>query len=390
MSFEIGGVTYTPKSTVQYASEMLAYINADRTSRGESQLLASTGNAIWLFCLAGGNVRAYYDLVVQNASESFQIDVCTPAQILNLLPIAGTSLIPATFTTLTIQVTAQLVGDVELVAGNQAVFTPDIKFLVNDDTTIPAGTTVDVLTTANIAGPINVVPGQITNFVEAIANLQSVNNSGSSIPGRAEETINQVRTRLLQGNILTWGVDGLIRSLLAIQGITQATAYFNPDSDSDLVLPGGATIPPRFAQIFVIGEDTTDVAIANAYARSMNAPTQGAESQNYITLAGQNIEIKYDFGTEQPVYVKVYYDDTQPTQAGFESLIKDAIVLSVAPLIGQAISTEMVIEPLINFNYASILGAEVSLDGISYSYVKVIDADSVATFSTANITVVAG
>jgi len=45
---------------------------------------------------------------------------------------------------------------------------------------------------------------------------------------------------------------------------------------------------------------------------------------------------------------------------------------------------------LINFPYASILGAEVSLDGITYSYSAVVDADAVAVFTRAKILVEAG
>ncbi len=50
----------------------------------------------------------------------------------------------------------------------------------------------------------------------------------------------------------------------------------------------------------------------------------------------------------------------------------------------------MVIEPLINFAYASILGVTVSNDDITFGYSATIDANAVATFSAANIDVLAG
>lgn len=386
MSWSVGGVTFTPQSATYYASQMFAAINAQRQAVGLPQMVATSANALWLMCLAAGNVRADYDLQLNAAGNSFEISVADDNQILNLLPAVGTSLVPPTYTTLTIQVTATSGGSCTVPAGTLARFTNTINFSVNTTTVVPASSTVSIATTCTVSGPVAVVPGQVTSFTTSLANLASVNNSGASIQGSAQETVSQLRTRILQGNVLNWGINGLIRALRAIQGITQATAYFNPDAINPITI-NGVTVNARHCHMYVIGSDPTGVAIANAYSQTMNAPTDGSQSQNFITLAGQNIAINYDLATTQAVYVKVFYDSTLPTQAGYDTQIKN-LVLTLAPTIGQAITTEFILSVLQNFIYASIVTATVSSDNITYVNRLAVNGNAVATFTTANIFVV--
>src|SRR5260221_1386649 len=102
MSFSFNGQTFTPQTTLEHAQQMLTSINAVRQSLGLSQLVPTTANAIWLILLAAGERNAVVDQKMNSGTNSLNPALCDPDQILNLLPMVGTSRIPATFSTTTI------------------------------------------------------------------------------------------------------------------------------------------------------------------------------------------------------------------------------------------------------------------------------------------------
>ena len=386
MSFSVNDVPWEPESALEHATQALNALNQLQAQQGRELIVASPQNVIWLMLLGEGTLAANQDLAIEAAGNSLSVSLADDNQILNLLPVSGTSLQPATFSTVTLSVAATSAGSCVVPKGSHANYINGITFITSEELTVAPNDTGTVNAVCSVTGPVIASANQITSFQETIANLLTVTNPDASIAGRNQETISQVRNRLEQGNILNWGVDGLIRALLRIPGITQAVAYFNPSTITDLILPGGVTISPRNALMIVIGSDPSGVGIANAYAQSMNAPTEGSESQNYITKAGQTIPINFDYGGTEDIYVKVTYDDSQPTQAGFETLIKDAI-MTLIPVLGTTQSTAIVMASLQGFQYATILTAEVSLDGITYSYEAVIDADKVAVYDPSRIVI---
>lgn len=393
MSFEINGVTWTPESASTHALSMLASINAYRQGLGLSQLSASPSNALWLLLLAcGGNIQAY-DEQLAGAINSFNLALCTDQQILNLLPIAGTSLIPATYSTVDLLVTAGPGGEVTVPAGTLATYNDNgvtVSFIVGTTETIPAGTSKTMTLSSVIPGSFVVVPGQINSFSTNIPNLASVTNPGASIPGTAEETPAQARQRLISGNVFSWGLDGCIRALRALQGINNAQVYFNYSSTLDMTLQGGVIVPPRSSYVVVSGDPASTTGIAEAYTNSMTAPTSGIYSQIYETLSNQLINIYYDKSTNQDVYVKVFYDINIPVQSGYITQIQDAVLgLQAGLAIGQVVSVEYILSAFnSSFGYASIIGASVSLDGINWYNKVTPNANSIPVFTAGNISVV--
>ncbi len=156
---------------------------------------------------------------------------------------------------------------------------------------------------------------------------------------------------------------------------------------NNLVLTGGITVPPRHCRIIVAGTDTSGTMIASNYLQRITCPTDGASFQTYTFLSGQVFDVFYDTAVTQNVFVKVYYDNTQPTQSGFETLI-DQILAGLTFDIGQTVSSETIIEALIGFQYASIIGATVSLDGVTYSNKVLINGNAIPGIS--NVVVVGG
>jgi len=390
MSFDVNGTTWTPKTASSHAQTQLDAINALRSSRGESLLIASPANAVWLELLAAGALQQAFDDDLYAASQSFNVSTCSDNQVLNLLPISGTQLIPATYSTVNISVTAAAAGDATVPAGALAPF-DGINFAINLTTVVPAGTTVSLPATADTPGPYLALAGNINSFSTTIVNVQTVTNLASSTQGAETETVNSLRKRLIRGSsTINWSLDGTILSLRALQGITHAQVYFNPDTINNLVLAGGTIVKPRNCRIVIQGTDVTG-QLANTYASRQTSPTEGAFSENWITLSGQNVPIFYDVAVNQPIYIKVYYDPTLPVSSGFNVLLQAEVVALGANLtIGQSVTSQYISEGLAGFPYATITGVTLSADNVTFSREAIVLATSVGQILTANVSVLSG
>ena len=113
--------------------------------------------------------------------------------------------------------------------------------------------------------------GEVTSFETSIANLESVENLQSSIPGTNPETVAELRQRLIKGDTIKYNVDGLKTALENLTGVTYARVYFNYNLDEDITLAGGTDVAPRHAYVVVYG---TNEDIAETYAQYMSAETQ--------------------------------------------------------------------------------------------------------------------
>jgi hypothetical protein len=270
--------------------------------------------------LAVGSKEQTQDAVQSQANNSLTLSLCDDRQISNLLPIAGTELIPGAPTSVTLEVTAGA-GSCAVPQGSPLTY-GDVQFTTVSGITVPMSGVGEVLALCTTIGPVVVGPDQLTAFSTSIPNLASVTNPEPGITGRNTETQGQARNRLILGETIGWNLNGVQRAISAIDGITACKVYFNFDNSSDLILEGGFPVQPRHALIVVAGTDTSGTEIASTYLGLMSAPTDGEESQNYTFLSGQVIAVNYQNADEQNIYVKVFYDQDQETQAGFTTSIE--------------------------------------------------------------------
>ena len=113
--------------------------------------------------------------------------------------------------------------------------------------------------------------GEVTSFDTEIANLESVENLESSIPGNAAETTDSLRRRILKGQTIPYSLDGVKIAIEELTGINHARVYFNYNVTGNLTLPGDIELSPRTAYIVVNGQSNE---LATVYAKYMSAPTQ--------------------------------------------------------------------------------------------------------------------
>lgn len=279
MSFEINGTTWTPQSAQEHALSIMERINAllqEHNVTDEQgnviQLQANFANALYLLSLGEGDRMASNDEKLSAAINSFNIELCDDAQIENLLPIAAMGRNTGSYSTLLLTVTATEDGDCLVPAGTKAPYN-DVNFVVTADTLIEAGTSAKVPTRCDTVGAITVLTGEVTSFDTSIANLESVVNEESSVPGTNPETISELRQRLIKGDTVRYSTDGCKNALEELTGVTYARVYFNPSPSADLTLDGGVVISPRNAYIVIYGESDK---IAETYTRYMSAETQNA------------------------------------------------------------------------------------------------------------------
>ena len=289
MSFKINGETWTPKTAVEHAdliidkiNELLQENNVQDASGNIVQLKKNYGNALYLLSLGDGQRFAENDAALSQAINSFNIELADEQQIQNLLPIAAITRNPGSYSTLQLVATASEDGQCVIPAGTKAPF-DGVNFVVPEEVIISAGSTAIVNTVCDTIGPVVVLTGEVTAFENDIANLESVINPSSSVPGIAPETTNALRKRLLAGNTIKYSLDGCKRALEELTGINHARIYFNYNTTESMMLPGNVEVEPRTAYIVVLGSSDK---IAETYAEYMNAPTQNdaAAEGSYSTV----------------------------------------------------------------------------------------------------------
>lgn len=277
MSFEINGQTWQPKTTVEHAdliidkiNQLLQENNVTDKSGNIVQLKKNYGNALYLLALGDGQCFAENDAALSKAINSFNIELADEQQIENLLPIAAITRNPGSYSTLKLTVTAGPDGACTIPAGTKAPF-ENMNFVTQAEAIIPAGHTQTLDTVADVIGPVVVLTGEVTAFDAEIANLESVENLVSSIPGNAAETTDSLRRRILKGQTIPYSLDGVKIAIEELTGINHARVYFNFNVDGNLTLPGNIEIYPRTAYIVINGQSDE---LAKVYARYMSAPTQ--------------------------------------------------------------------------------------------------------------------
>jgi hypothetical protein len=300
------------------------------------------------------------------------------------MTIAGTSLLQGTYTTVVITVTASSSGDVIIPALSQLPFTNGIYFTTpNSIIDIPVNTSANITVTASQRGAIVVASNQLTSFSPQPANIASITNVNGAT-GTPDENITEARERIIVGNTFENNLNGLQHNLEQLEGITSAVCYFNPDSVSNLILPGSITILPRNLQVYVQG---TSLLIGKTIFETIMLKTQGSQSQIYTTLSGQSFSVYFDYSTTTTVYVKILVPDA--------SSLADSIILAItnlvealSPSIGEAIDSSMIDELFVGFTGAEIIGCLISLDNINFYQRVVINGNAVAALTSAHINVV--
>jgi hypothetical protein len=386
MSFIYNSETWTPKGSNEHALDILNTINNILIGLGVSTLLTSLlSNSLWIFCLAVGAVRATLDQILYQAQQSFNISNCDDQQIMNLLPIAGTSLIIGSYSIVQITVTASSAGSCFVPEGSVLPFINGVTFITNEDLTVLASQTGTVWATSDTIGKIEVAENQLTSFQSSPENLETVTNASVAIAGKDNETVSQVRLRLEQGKVVNNNINGVMSVIKSLSGIQDCKIYINTSNTTNLTLPGDIDVLPRHAYVVILGSSDY---LASTFFSRMLLETQGNETQNYITLVGQTLTLNYDNASAQNVYVKIYIPSGIILTTSQTNGIKKIITDSQSSLtIGEVVNSKFIDNLFINFLEFEISGSEISLDGNTWSQRVEVDSNNYPRFLAENIEV---
>ncbi len=369
MSFQVNGIEYQALSATDYANQELVNVNALLSAAGLPLLVASNQNALWWSMQGNGSLASTFAQALQQCSTSFNPATADDTQIVNLLPIMGTELLPATYTTMAVSAQNTTLSPITIPIGQ--VFTTTYGTMTNQQAyTVPASSSIIMVIIASSTGPWSISSGSITSMSPAITGI-TITSPYAAIPGSVAETPTQARTRVLGRSLLTSPLDNMVTALRGLAGVTSANAWYNPSSTATLTV-GTIVIPERECYLVVQGYSPL---IADTYTAYMNALTYNSASpttqvQDYTTLGGQTIPVYYDLAQSVNIYVRVHVSASYPQAPGYEAQIYQIVGNLNTVLqwvVGNPVTSEIISAQFQGFTNAVITGVDVSLNGSTWT-----------------------
>lgn len=208
-------------------------------------------------------------------------------------------------------------------AGNQ--------FILIDSTTITAGTETKNFRAKEV-GLVETTVGTIQTPVTIVIGVTSVNNaSGALQNGQDEETDAQLRIRRQRSTALSSNgfLDGILGSLLNIEGVTDAKAYENVTASAD-----ADGIPAHGIWCIVEGGANSDIADVIYNKKSYGANMKGDVEVDISTPSGGVFTAKFDRPTPEELYIRFDVQPTSATAVFDTDAIKDYMVANLSYNIG--------------------------------------------------------
>lgn len=272
-------------------------INVDQSS--------PDGQALNIFAQGGTDIR---ELLVQ-IYNSFDPDACSGAILDARCALNNVFRKGGTFTTVPIDVitdrTVTLEGldenyndpnatgyTIQDSAGNQ--------FILVSTQTLQAGTH-RILFRAKELGAVQTTLNTIKIPVTIVLGVVSVNNPVDATEGKDEETDYQLKVRRRQSvSIGSSGyLNGLLATVLQLDGVTDAALYENYTNETD-----ANGTPPHCMWLVVEGGSDSEIADAIYRKKSYGCDMRGNIEYTITTISYQQFVAKWDEPTIQNLYIK--------------------------------------------------------------------------------------
>lgn len=192
--------------------------------------------------------------------------------------------------------------------------------------TIPTSGSINVTVTAQQAGAITAVIGQISNIVNPQIGWQSFTNIQPAVPGNAVETDAALRVRQYQSTAypaLTLR-ESIYSAVANVAGVTACTVI---DNDTGMLSADG--IPAHSIAVVVQGGDSAAIAAAIALKKPPGAQTYGDTSVLVYDSYGIPVRINFFILQQVPVYFVVTIRALQGYTAAVGVAIQNALAAYV-------------------------------------------------------------
>lgn len=403
----LDGIEYTVKTPSENVSDLIAYINnycsANNITNSKGEIIyidANETNPLYMMCFANAYLATILQKLIYSAGCNMSVPESSERQLLNIADIAGVKRNSATKTTIqgTVYADLQDTGAVDCVITRTLTATVSsgtysLKFHPAFDVTIPIGEARQVVLICEDYGAYNISENTVTQFDDVVSGFRMMTTL-ASIPGQDQEPISSLRARIQRRTTEGTQADRAAEAIQSLDGVALCNIYFNESpSTSQYVGSRALEVPPRQALLLVQGY-SDDIAktffsymICKTAGENYNASV-GAYSQNYVTRANQVLPVWIIPPVQTPVYIRIYIYETL-TYIQIDG-IKDVIAsLSASVTIGQTITSKMVTD-IVSESYTdlTIQGADISVDGETFSFNATPDNDAVFIFNLDNISVI--
>lgn len=427
---ELDGVQFTVKTAAENTQDMLTTINDYCSSnnilnsKGEVvQLEENFASPLYVILWALGYLVTVVQKLVYSVGQAHNVQASSPNQLLNIADMANVKRRKASKTTITVIIRAATEGDAnydnnvnegncvvtstDTISYNGVTYTP----AVYPSRTIKSKDYAAITFVASEAGAYSVSAGSIQDFDSSVANVGSFEQL-EAIPGQEEESISSLRERIQRKQYSGTSIEECENAIMALEGITSASITFNyRPLQAMLVGHDDISIPPRCAMVVVQGYSPD---IAKTFYRYLSLPsvlpntfeddedgtwaaqisdnlsdTRTTQVQYYTTHSGQLLPVAIVNPYLALCEVNVYVGS--PIEGSIEKAIKDAVAKTGTTLIvGQNVTSSMILQALTDFSSYGILGALVRESGstLAHGYTTYAASDTLYYFSTESIVVV--
>jgi uncharacterized phage protein gp47/JayE len=326
------------------------------------------GQQIGIYAEAIANL----DQLAEEIYNGFSPQGATSLALSRLVQLNGIRRIPGLYSTVTLTATGT---EATIIPAGSLVRNPttNVQFLTLADATIPPAGTVQIAARATEVGALASLAGTITKIDTPIYGWQTVTNAADAIPGRLEETDEQLRIRRAQSTA-TPGisiVDSIYGGILELADVRHVVVYEN---DQDVADPVTGQAPHSINAI-VDGGQAADIAQIIYLKKTIGTTSLGAEVVVINDTQGNPHEIRFARPEDVDIYVEIDLHTRPGWPVDGAQRIKDAIVAWA--LENQSIGDELV--------YSNLYSPINSVPGSSIDSLFIGTAPSPA--GTANIAV---
>ena len=413
--------TFTLKTPTENTETLLNYINSYcsekniRNSKGELiYISANFTNPLYLILWGLGYFITAIQNLIYSVGKSLNVQEASDEQLLNIADMAGIKRGSASVTTFTAQVRAREATDPKyqsiandgklVITSNDTITYLGVVYVpaVYPSLTVEPGQYGYLTFVAQSAESQNISEGLISGFDTDIPNLYSFTQFASA-PAQEEETIASLRARIQRRQYSGTTLDFCIDALRGLPGITAANLIYNTSMVTDMYVGAdNIYVPPRFALVVVQGYSED---IAKTYYSNLTAPTISYDEkypaiygtrniperrilqiQNYVTHSNQSLPVLVLKPYLKQLYIKLYLE--LGVTAAKESELKDLVAsyISKNVSLGKSVTSSAIFEAL-KSTTVGLVGAQVSEDGVNYSYTTEQAEDVLWTISTDTISV---
>jgi len=228
----------------------------------------------------------------------------------------------------TVVVTCSGLQNTVIPVGAQMQDDDGVRYECQQEATIPAGGSVDVVFQALEAGPIECPAGTLSQIVTVIPGWDTGVNAAAGVVGRNRESQADFENRRFASVAKNshGSVFSLQGALADLDGVVDCHVLENPTDSS--VTKNSVTIPAHSVAICIYGGADADIAETIYNKKDAGCGTTGGTTVTYVAADHGNATYNYSIVRPTPtdVHIEVEINRTDQTSATVEQDIIDAII----------------------------------------------------------------